>query len=267
MKKVLYSFMAFIILLTMTACGGNSSEVTKENDSTINTDILSSLIFESYQNYIRITKDDVFIRNSPSNNAAQVEYNRYPGALMTCDLCPVLSEEQGWVQIPEGWVNKKDTKPAVNNPITPEMMNENWCGYVLGPGDGFMWRVYSPIGASKLAICDCNYELRLGKLIDNVFVFKYVVPASIEIDQNQTDLWKLTKYEGEMIIQIGTDYSKQITENGWEGETNTYWLPDLSKFTDQHLVQIFGDVIKNNETDYYYLNSELLTGTWVGSYP
>lgn len=54
----------------------------------------------------------------------------------------------------------------------------------------------------------------------------------------------------------------------WSGRNPyTVFLPDLSKFTDQHLVQIFGDVIKNNETDYYYLNSELLTGTWVGSYP
>ncbi|MBO4564993.1 MAG: hypothetical protein J5720_06140 [Bacteroidaceae bacterium] len=264
-------YILVIIVFLLVACGGNSSNTANgsatDDESKQSTAILSALTFASYDQYIRITKDDVYIRESPSNKAAKVEYDRYPGTLMACDMCPVISEDQGWFQIPEGWVSKKDAKLAVNDPITAVMMNNQWCGHVIDMGDGFMWRVYSPIGIKQLAICDCNGVLRLGKLIDNVFEFKYAVSASIEIDEEHPDRWELEEYEDGKYIHMGTNYGKQITEEGWEDATYTYWLPDLSKFTDQHLIQIFKDVIEANETNYLYLNSELLSGKWVGNIP
>ena len=187
---------------------------------------------------------------------------------MECEMYPVLSENQGWFQIPEGWVSKTVAKPTINKPITPSMMNNQWCGHVLGPGDGFMWRVYSPIGSAQLAICDCFGTLRLGKLVNNVFVFKYAVPMSLEIDHENPNRWEIVKDEDLEYLFMGTNFCKRITErSNYDGSTRSYWLPDLSKFTDQQLIQIFQGVIKQNKTDYFYLNSELLTGHWVGNTP
>lgn len=255
MRKILF-FIVLALLSTQYLCAQTNS-------------ILNSLTFESHSKYMRPTTDDVNVRKTPSLNAPKVTLDKYPGALMACEMYPVLSENQGWFQIPEGWVSKKVSKQAVNNPITPAMMNNLWCGHVIGPGDGFMWRVYSPIGTSQLAICDCSGSLRLGKLINNVFVFKYAVPMSIEIDDEHPNRWEIVHdYDEYYCLFMGTNFCKRITEkNNYDGSTRSYWLPDLSKFTDQQLIQIFQDVIKKNKTDYYYLNSELLTGQWVGNTP
>lgn len=227
--------------------------------------ILNSLTFESHTKYMRPTTDDVNVRKSPSLNAPKVTY------LMECDIRPVLSENQGWFQIPEGWVSKTVAKPTVNKPITTSMMNNQQCGHVIGIGEGFMWRVYSPLGTAQLAICyhDCSYgtHLRLGKLVNNVFVFKYTVPMSISIDEEQPNRWEIVKDEDLEYLFMGTNFCKRFTEKAYDGSTRSYWLPDLSKFTDQQLIRIFQDVIKQNKTDYFYLNSELLTGHWVGNIP
>ena len=254
MKKFGF-FIAVVLLSTQFLCAQTNS-------------VLSSLTFESHSKYMRPTTDDVNVRKNPSLNAPKVQLNKYPGALMECEMYPVLSENQGWYRIPEGWVSKTVSKQTVNKPITPSMMNNLWCGHVLGPGDGFMWRVYSPVGASQLAICDCSGVFRLGKLINNVFVFKYAVPMSIEIDNEHPNRWEIVKDEDSEYLFMGTTSCKKVTEKyDYDGSTHSYWLPDLSKFTDQQLTQIFQDVIKKNETDYYYLNSELLTGQWVGNIP
>lgn len=190
---------------------------------------------------------------------------------MSCEMYPVISENQGWFQIPEGWVSKKVSKQTVNNPITPSMMNR-WCGDVFGPGDGVMWRVFSPVGTAQLAICDYGNSngtyLRLGKLINNVFVFKYAAPMSLEVDEERPNRWEIVHdYDEYYILYMGTNFCKRFTEKNYDGSTRSYWLPDLSKFTDQQLIRIFQDVIKQNKTDYFYLNSELLTGHWVGNIP
>ena len=221
---------------------------------------------------MRPTTDDVNVRKSPSLNAPKVTKDGYPFFLMECDMCPVLSENQGWFQIPEGWVSKTVAKQTVNKPITPSMMNNQLCGHVIDMGDGFIWRAYSPVGSAQLAICyhDSSYGsfIRLGKLINNVFVFKYAVHMSIEIDEEHPNRWEIVKDEEMEYLFMGTTYCKRVTEKSdYDGSTRSYWLPDLSKFTDQQLIRIFQDVIKKNKTDYYYLNSELLTGKWVGNTP
>lgn len=255
MKKFGF-FIAVVLLSTQFLCAQTNS-------------VLSSLTFESHSKYMRPTTDDVNVRKSPSLNAPKVMENGYPFYLLECDIHPVLSENQGWFQIPEGWVSKTVAKPTINKPITPSMMNNLWCGHVLGPGDGIMWRVYSPVGTAQLAICDCSGMLRLGKLINNVFVFKYAVPMSIEIDEEHPNRWEIVHdYDEYYCLFMGTNLCKRITEkNSYDGSTSSYWLPDLSKFTDQQLIQIFQGVIKQNKTDYFYLNSELLTGQWVGNIP
>ena len=230
--------------------------------------ILSSLTFESHSKYMRPTTDDVNVRKSPSLNAAKATKDGFSFSLMECDMCPVLSENQGWFQIPEGWVSKKVAKQTVNKPITPAMMNNLQCGHVIDMGEGFIWRVYSPVGTSQLAICDCSGVFRLGKLINNVFVFKYAVPMSIEIDDEHPNRWEIVKDGDYECLFMGTTHCKRITDKrAYDGSTVSYWLPDLSKFTDQQLTRIFQDVIRQNKTDYFYLNSELLTGHWVGNIP
>lgn len=258
MKKTIY-FIALVFSSTQILCAQTNS-------------MLNSLKFEGHTKYIRPTTDDVNVRKSPSLNAPKVTEGGYPFYLMECDIRPVLSENQGWFQIPEGWVSKTVAKPTINKPITPSMMNNQQCGHVLGPGEGFMWRVYSPLGSAQLAICyhDCSYgtHLRLGKLINNVFIFKYAVPMSIEIDNEHPNRWEIVKDEYSKYLFMGTTYCKKVTEKSdYDGSIRSYWLPDLSKFTDQQLIQIFQDVIKKNQTNYFYLNSELLTGKWVGNTP
>lgn len=258
MKKILF-FIALALMSTQDICAQGNL-------------LLNSLRFETHAKYMRPTTDDVNVRKSPNLNAPKVMRNGYPLSLMECDMRPVLSENQGWFQIPEGWVSKKVAKQTVNNPITPSMMNNKQCGHVIDMGEGFIWRAYSPVGSAQLAVCyhdsSTGRFIRLGKLINNVFVFKYAVPMIIEVDEDHPNRWEIVKDGDLEYLFMGTTFCKRITEkNDYDGSTMSYWLPDLSKFTDQQLIRLFQNVIKQNKTDYFYLSSELLTGKWVGNTP
>lgn len=244
-----------------------------------NTDLLAGLTFESHQKYIRPNKQWVPLRTKPNAKSAKVtdgtgDWKHDVGLDVSC-MRPVLAEQNGWYKVSEeasgktGWINKKDAKVCVNKPITPDMMNTNQAGYG-GYDDGTTWRVYGPIGKHELAVCFEFGNIRLGKIIDNVFVFKYCISSATFIDEENPAAfdvhWEL--YDGTLVVQmkIGTNFCTKL-KPGWKNEETGEWVQDwvfdLSKLNDKVLLYLFKDVIEQNKVQYHYINSEMLTGDFA----
>ena len=186
----------------------------------------------------------------------------------------MLQETQNWYKVSTengkvGWISKSDAKVSIAKPITNEMMNTNQAGNVIDEDLGTTYRVYSPVGSHQFAVAQ-TYEngmgyLRLGKLIDNVFVFKYMVEVIIYIDENNPKEFDVQKeeYPGERIVMkmnVGTNFCTHL-KPGFGGTQP--WALDLSKLNDKVLIYIFGDAIKKNDVLNYYINADLLSGEYA----
>jgi hypothetical protein len=265
MRRLIFIF-AMLVMTSMTASAQGS------------TDILGNLVFESNSKFIRPTKEWIPLKTKPSAKAPKMtdgtgdwKHDVGVGSYM---LLPVLAESNGWYKVHEnisgkdGWISKTNAKVSVGLPITQEMMNTNQCGYG-GYDDGDTYRVYSPIGDYGLAVyCSFN-SIRLGKLVDKVFVFKYVIQTNIIIDEEQPNKFDVRKelYDGNLIhtLTIGTNYCTRLIP-GIQEESGQYmqpWAFDLSKLNDKVLLYLFKDVIEKNQVEYLYINSELLTGEYA----
>ena len=240
--------------------------------------ILQSLTFESYKKYIRPTEGDVYVWTKPSINSPKVMVGSGSGKWAKClqpwDMQPVLSENQAWYQTPLGWVNKKVAKPTINSPITDEMLNTNQCGEMVDLDMALTWRVYGPIGSAQLAVADLNGSMLLGKLVDNVFVFKYRADVYIQYDEENPNRLQMHAESHDGIISktlyVGTNFCKPatFTKDHKKSESDEYYLQakyfDLSKLNDKLILYIFKDVIESNTKDYFYINSQMLSGTYSG---
>lgn len=254
---------------------------TEASSSTVtaNTDILCNLTFESGNKYVRPKGAWVALKQKPNAKSGDVRIgtgdHAFTATLSEWEMTPVKGEKQGYYNVGYGWVKKSDVKVCVNKPITAEMMNTNQAGMSEDMDLWSTYRVYAPVGSQKLAVAHTTSNgmeyLRLGKLIDNVFVFKYVVLAGIYIDEenpNRFDVGKELR-DGELImtLNVGTKYCVRLTPGIMNYETRKYdtqpWALDLSKLNDKVLLYFFKDAILNNKEDYLYLNSELLTGEYA----
>lgn len=216
--------------------------------------VFEKLDFEAPQKLIRPNTSDVRVRSTPSTKGEVFSY------AYEWDILPVWSEKNGWYETPRGWISKTVTKTVVSNPITPAMMNTNQCGQVVDMDKYSEWRVYSPIGKSGLALCfqrgDEGEKLRLGKLVGNVFVFKYSVNFDIEGGESDPNRFSVKKEEGSEATyfhaNIGSNYYVKMIGMDYEGI-------DLSKFNEKMILAIFEDAL-SGDPDYWYMTSELLTG-------
>lgn len=226
--------------------------------------ILSGIKFEVPKILIRPKTNDVKVRGTASTKG---DINAYA---YVWDIFPVLSEKNGWYETPKGWISKTVTKPVVSNAIEPSMMNTNQCGEMIDMDMWNDWRVFSPIGRSSLALCyhrgenGVGRKLRLGKLVGNIFVFKYSINFDVEADDSNPERFSIykEKYDGELMIKgyAGHKYCVEM-KPGIEGMQ--IWGIDLSKFNERFILHLFESVIEKNETDYWYMTSELLTGEFA----
>ena len=140
--------------------------------------LLSNLTFEAPKKIIRPTGEWVNIRTAPSTSAPKA---RIPGTDFTkgaskYDLLPVEDENAGWYRIGRNeWISKQVTRPALCKPITDAMLNR-FFGYSEGYDYWAEW-IITPVANSDfyLMYLEAPMTLYLGKLVGNVFVFKYSV--------------------------------------------------------------------------------------------
>ena len=235
---------------------------------------LKGLTFEAPKKFFRPKSDDVRMREKPNTKAAVVKNeNNEPLLSYQWDIYPVRNENQGWYQTDMGWMSKSVTKTVTCNPITPAMMNTNQCGHVVDMDKHCVWRVYSPVGKSEMALChqvgDMDNYLRLGKLVGNVFVFKYSLPLGYDVDLENPRKFELKReiIDGrlQITLSVGTNYCLKLTPgfDDGSGKKATPWALDFSKLNDKVLLNLFKDVIDKNETDFWYMTSELLTGNFA----
>ena len=240
--------------------------------------VLDNLTFEGFKKYILPKGEWAPLRTSPSAKAAKVTEGtgayKSQVTLLSWNLRPVLQETQNWYKVNTergrvGWISKSNAKVSIAKPITKEMMNTNQAGNVIDEDLGTTYRVYSPVGSHEFAVAQ-TYEngmeyLRLGKLIDNVFVFKYKVEVIIYIDEENPKEFNVQKeeYPGERIVMkmnVGTNFCTHL-KPGFGGTQP--WALDLSKLNDKVLIYIFGDAIKKNDVLNYYINADLLSGEYA----
>lgn len=246
--------------------------------------VLDNLTFEGFKKYILPKGEWANLRTSPSTKAAKLTEGtgayKSQVTLLSWNLRPVLQETQNWYKVSTergkvGWISKNNAKVSTVKPITKEMMNTNQAGNVIDEDLGTTYRVYSPVGSQELAVAQ-TYEngmeyLRLGKLIDNVFVFKYKAEVVIYIDENNPKEFNVQKeeYPGERLVMkmnIGTNFCTRLKPGIGNYETGQYtqpWALDLSKLNDKVLIYIFGDAIKKNDVLNYYINADLLSGEYA----
>lgn len=263
MKKRLF----MVVMTAMAFCMGANAQ-----------SVLDNLTFEGFKKYILPKGEWANLRTTPSPKAAKVTEGvgayKSQVTLLSWNLRPVLQENQGWYKVSTesgkvGWISKTNAKVSAAKPITQEMMNTNQAGNVIDEDLGTTYRVFSPVGSHEFAVAQ-TYEngmsyLRLGKLIDNVFVFKYKVEVIIYIDEENPKNFNVQKeeYPGDrmvMTMNIGTNFCTRLKPGIGSDQP---WALDLSKLNDKVLTYIFGDAIKKNDVLNYYINAELLSGEYA----
>lgn len=254
----------------------------------VDVSVLDNLSFESYNKYVMLKdiRSTGNLRKTPSKNGRIIT----DGSLTGMVLCPVFNESGNWYKVRSidrgwrngdktGWVSKTIVNVSSKNPIQPSMMNSMQAGFMWDMDDFIFYRVFSPVGSHGLAVAvvaDGGWiTLRLGKLIDNVFVFKYAINISPE--KNSAVPNKFTYYrekqDGRLIynLGIGEDFYtlKMNKPYYWDKNNNQAWEYtefDLSRLNDKLLAFFFADVIKNKVFSYMYIDADMLSGDYVDFY-
>ena len=226
--------------------------------------IFDNLTFEAPKKLVRPTGKDINVRKSGSPKAPKVTKDGYNLTKNPFEILSVEEENTGWYRIKDGWISKTVAKPCKSNPITPEMLNVYY-GYSTAYDDYMFWTVAPIKGEHGLYILyrECEnfwgepYGLWLGKKVGNVFVFKYHVKFKTDLSDNENDfkVQKETEY-GDVYFKLlgGSKYVLDAVIGG-----SNFTVPDFSKFNEKVLERIFKESIEKNSTDYYYINSEILS--------
>lgn len=146
-------------------------------------------------------------------------------------------------------------------------------------GQAMRWRIGKIKGNSGLYVAEvfdfgCKGYLYLGKMIDNVLVFKYRVFFEGGADYERLEgvgKWVAEKevcqdypYNGAKVCYFRWSqdmlYSAHFDFEGGGGMM--YEALDLTKLTEPMVYTIFKDVIDRKETNYFYLTSFNFTNKW-----
>jgi hypothetical protein len=248
-------------------------------------DWAASLTFEKPEALILAKgKKDVKIRKSPSASAAQVGVL---GSAVVRDpstqLSPILgatshnnswwkvesmyTHENNWqMQVPKtGYVSKSTAQLAPQAPITNDMLFPHIFGYCYWlPDDvGYeeaWWTVVDGIGSQKLALLYMDGSLWLGKRIDNVFVFKYVINFLCEVVEG-TNIFKAKNVQDGEYKRLEVVLSKDKCVKAINGRNE--YIINLKLFNDKTLKTIFGEVVKNGDVHWNYVTADYLSKKYV----
>ena len=227
--------------------------------------VLGNLTFEAPKKFVRPTAqygNYVNVRKTPSTKAAKAKSVNF------LTLLGVEQENSGWYKTQCGWISKSVVKVSKNAPIVPEMLNR-YCAFSTAYDDAVDWTVVPIKGEHGFSILyreqdNFFYEpwgLWLGKQVGDVFVFKYRVCFKMEDGEGDNDLQLKKEEEGDEIfykLVAGKNYQTEKIVGGM-----SRWMPDFTKFNEKIIEKIFKEVIEKNSVEYYYINSELLSGEFA----
>ena len=141
------------------------------------------------------------------------------------------------------------------------------------------WRIGKVKGQSGLYVAEVtDYDgatsLRLGKMVDNVLVFKYKVFFAGGSDYERLEgvgKWVAEKeacqdfpYNGAKVCYFrwSNDMLYKADIDFEDGGGMIYEALDLTKLTEPMVYTIFKDEIDNGRINYFYLTSFNFTGKW-----
>ncbi len=222
------------------------------------------------------TKPAVNIRMSPSLKGERVYAYGEPVTLYGQFLREGFGMVNGWFKMEfngcECYMSGTVARKSVSGPIKPEMMNTMQAGICAGYDDYSTWRVAVHNPTTKVALCETEQEgdghfhkLRLGKLVNNVFIFRYAVDVNITYSEGikgcNVERKVLDEY-GNCVYNItfGDDNALALEDTG-------VIVLDLTKISSSALLKIFEKQIEEECADYYYINSEMLSAPYANCIP
>lgn len=272
MKHHSYLLLCAILLLSSIAlpCLAQSSASS----------VLNGLQFDAPQSLWRPKGNTANLRTRPNAKAPKAKiYKRERTWICKGELVNDIGNDPNWVTTVLGgktvYISKSVMENVESAPITADVFNNyyTYLGTDYGPeedpDDVMQWRI-GKIKNSELYLCEgqpyyapCRY-IMLGKMIDNVLVFKYRVP--FENGYTGDDLMPIGKYflEFEYDEWCGDNLCyfkhnkgmvKKIILDEDSDSPNPCDCLDLTKMTETMVYAIFKDKIQKNEVDYFYLNS------------
>ena len=283
MKRTRFSLLVALIAMSLSATAQTAGQV------------LRSLTFDAPKALYHPKGNSANMRQTPSTKARKVAvYKSYdqgwwlPNAQIVADE----GDNPDWV---EANVEGKTVymSKSVMTKVVPEPFMVNKCQntpYVWTTTDdpdataGWMaqamsWRIGKVKGQSGLYVAEVtDYDgatsLRLGKMVDNVLVFKYKVFFDGGADYERLEgvgKWVAEKeacqdfpYNGAKVCYFrwSNDMLYKADIDFEDGGGMIYETLDLTKLTEPMVYTIFKDEIDNGRINYFYLTSFNFTGKW-----
>lgn len=234
-------------------------------------DLLSELTFEAPAKLIRPTGANVNVRESPSANAPKAkDENGWNISATKHKLYSVNTELPAWWSTEYGYISKKVAKLSVGKPITDNMLNRFY-GWSEGYDYASEWIVSRTASKHGLVVCYTSGEgwntLWLGKQEDNVFVFKYRIFCTINVDESNTTPNYLNRHKEDRdgMTMWELTVGKQLAQEVPHGGMGTIQMMNFSKINDKMILLLFKEAIENWSwrDSYLYLNSELLSDEYA----
>lgn len=261
MKKI--SSQSFILLIALIF--GFSQSVEAQS-------ILSNLTFEAPTKLIRAKRQMVKVYSTPSSTARQaVDPQGYEEYIYPWQLFNVLEEKTGFYKIKKGqWVRRLDVNVSVSNSINPATMCNRYFGYCDGYDFAGEWIVTNPIAGTDFVLFFSQGDipgminmLRLGKRVGNVFVFKYAINLDLrEVDEHNVFSLNPKFYPELGYINYELTLGQRFVKEMKHGRQSWKTI-DLSMLNASVVEALFRRVIESGETDYFYVNADLLSAPYA----
>ncbi|MGN1376211.1 MAG: hypothetical protein ACI4V5_06630 [Prevotella sp.] len=260
------------LLLCTTLCLGSNSVFAQNTAS----EVLNSLTFETPKALYHVKGNTANVRKQPSTKAAKFQTE---GGWEYILRKGIVVEDKGnnpqWVTTTidgkTAYINKSVMVKCDNTPISPSVYNQyySYTGPNFGceedPNDFMDWRVAPIKGNSGLYVCiysdGFSRFMMLGKMVDNVLVFKYKVHMYSNDTYSDEELAPLGKYKIEFVKESNMD-GKSL----WFIPNKSMLIPlnmkyrdepikylDLTKLTEKMVYVIFKEKIEKGKTEYFYL--------------
>lgn len=257
--------------------------------------VLGSLTFEAPKALYRAKGNTANMRQSPSTKAGKVKvYDCYDRGwwLSNAQLVADEGDNLDWVKAsvegktvymsktvmtkvePEPFmVNKCMNRPYVWETTDDPDATAGWMGQAM------RWRIGKIKGQSGLYVAEVtDYDgatsLRLGKMVDNVLVFKYKVYFQGGADYQRLEgvgKWTAEKepcedfpYNGAKVCYFrwSNDMLFKADYDFEGGGGMMFEALDLTKLTEPMVYTIFKDEIESGRVNYFYLTSFNFTNKW-----
>lgn len=267
MKRLLF-LLSLILTLAMSSTHASAQNIVSKT--------FSSLEFETPNTLWRPKAKSANYRSQPNVKAPKVVIG-YNEALDMGEFVNDIGNNLAWVTAKRGgktvYLSKSVMKKVSSNLISPSVYNiPFYQEYRSYDEANIGWRVGKMMGDNDLYLAEVmlGYDefLMLGKMINNILVFKYRVKINNPI-YGSNDFQPAGKYfletdvddQGVKTYYFKPNKSMVIDNNKLYTDADSYdqYSLDLTKIPETVVYSFFKEVIKKNEVDYFYLTSESFT--------